>query len=72
MEDEDDDETCGFCRFMKAGGCKDEFNVRRSCLRVCRVLFWTCYPCFGCLPGLHLHSVPISLVVILPGSRLGR
>lgn len=27
LEDEDD-ETCGFCIFMKAGGCKDEFNVR--------------------------------------------
>ena len=22
-----DDETCGFCIFMKAGGCKDEFKV---------------------------------------------
>ena len=27
-EDDDDDETCGFCRFMKAGGCKPEFTVR--------------------------------------------
>ena len=26
--DDDDDETCGFCIFMKAGGCKDEFKVR--------------------------------------------
>ena len=25
--DDDDDETCGFCIFMKAGGCKDEFQV---------------------------------------------
>ena len=27
-DDDDDDETCGFCRFMKAGGCKAEFTVR--------------------------------------------
>ena len=27
-EEDDDDETCGFCIFMKAGGCKDEFKVR--------------------------------------------
>ncbi len=26
-DDDDDDETCGFCRFMKAGGCKTEFTV---------------------------------------------
>lgn len=29
-EEEEDDETCGFCIFMKAGGCKNEFNVRNS------------------------------------------
>ena len=28
LADDDDDETCGFCIFMKAGGCKDEFQVR--------------------------------------------
>ena len=27
VEEDDDDETCGFCRFMKAGGCKPEFTV---------------------------------------------
>lgn len=26
--EEDDDETCGFCIFMKGGGCKSEFVVR--------------------------------------------
>ena len=26
-EDDDDDETCGFCIFMKGGGCKDVFKV---------------------------------------------
>ncbi len=26
-DEDDDDETCGFCRFMKAGGCKKEFTV---------------------------------------------
>ena len=32
LEEDDDDETCGFCIFMKAGGCRDEFNVRsHSC-----------------------------------------
>lgn len=34
VKDEDDDETCGFCIFMKAGGCKDEFNVRKAPLFV--------------------------------------
>lgn len=26
--EEEEEETCGFCIFMKAGGCKDAFNVR--------------------------------------------
>ena len=26
-EDEDADETCGFCRFMKGGGCRAAFTV---------------------------------------------
>lgn len=26
-EDEEEEETCGFCIFMKAGGCKETFNV---------------------------------------------
>ncbi len=25
--DGEDEETCGFCIFMKAGGCKPEFQV---------------------------------------------
>lgn len=32
-DDDDDDETCGFCIFMKAGGCKDVFKVRRHMLQ---------------------------------------
>jgi hypothetical protein len=30
-DDDDDDETCGFCIFMKGGGCKDVFKVRLQC-----------------------------------------
>lgn len=30
-DEDDDDETCGFCIFMKAGGCKDEFKVTSGC-----------------------------------------
>ena len=31
-EEEEEEETCGFCIFMKAGGCKPEFNVcQASC-----------------------------------------
>ena len=29
-EEEEEEETCGFCIFMKAGGCKDAFNVREG------------------------------------------
>lgn len=29
-EDEDADETCGFCRFMKGGGCRSAFTVGRT------------------------------------------
>lgn len=25
--DEDEDDACGFCRYMKGGGCKKEFKV---------------------------------------------
>ena len=28
--DDEDDESCGFCIFMKAGGCKQEFKVRSA------------------------------------------
>lgn len=31
-EDDDDDETCGFCIFMKAGGCKDVFKDWSKCV----------------------------------------
>jgi len=27
LTDGEDDETCGFCIYMKAGGCKPEFQV---------------------------------------------
>lgn len=27
LEDDDENETCGFCIFMKGGGCKKEFIV---------------------------------------------
>ena len=44
-EEEDDDEKCGFCIFMKAGGCKKEFTVSSPQLRICkrmcmRLDFW--------------------------------
>lgn len=26
-EDDEEEETCGFCIYMKGGGCKDAFNV---------------------------------------------
>ena len=41
-DDDDDDETCGFCIFMKAGGCKDEFKVRSTngVLRHNKLLTW--------------------------------
>lgn len=27
VEEEEEEETCGFCIFMKGGGCKDAFEV---------------------------------------------
>ena len=27
-EEEEEEETCGFCIFMKGGGCKQAFTVR--------------------------------------------
>ncbi len=30
--DDDEQETCGFCRFMKAGGCRQAFIVRLGCV----------------------------------------
>lgn len=27
-DDDDENETCGFCIFMKGGGCRQAFNVR--------------------------------------------
>lgn len=32
-DEDEDDETCGFCIFMKAGGCKTEFKVK---FQLCR------------------------------------
>eukprot|EP00884_Botryococcus_braunii_P017985 jgi/Botrbrau1/4870/Bobra.0032s0026.1 len=31
-EDEEDDEQCGFCIFMKGGGCKKEFVAWSECV----------------------------------------
>ncbi|KAK9812567.1 hypothetical protein WJX73_009474 [Symbiochloris irregularis] len=31
-EDDEDEETCGFCIFMKGGGCKNEFTAWSSCV----------------------------------------
>ena len=33
--DDDEDDACGFCRYMKGGGCKKEFKVRA----------WQALPC---------------------------
>ena len=41
-EEEEEEETCGFCIFMKGGGCKDAFEVclgtsfSQECVFVCR------------------------------------
>lgn len=32
VEDDEDDESCGFCIFMKAGGCKQEFKDWSKCV----------------------------------------
>ena len=29
---EDEEETCGFCIFMKGGGCKQEFEAWSKCV----------------------------------------
>jgi mitochondrial intermembrane space import and assembly protein 40 len=29
---DDDDETCGFCKFMKGGGCREAFNNWSKCV----------------------------------------
>jgi mitochondrial intermembrane space import and assembly protein 40 len=31
-EDDDEDETCGFCKFMKAGGCRQTFIDWSNCV----------------------------------------
>jgi hypothetical protein len=31
-DDDDDDETCGFCKFMKKGGCREAFNNWSKCV----------------------------------------
>lgn len=36
-EEEEEEETCGFCIFMKGGGCKDTFNV--SLVEVAKIDF---------------------------------
>ena len=39
-DDDDDDENCGFCIFMKAGGCKKEFTVGLFFLRPVAIWMW--------------------------------
>ena len=29
-DDDDDEETCGFCKYMKGGGCRDAFVVSET------------------------------------------
>ncbi|KAG7667609.1 hypothetical protein Ndes2437B_g07621 [Nannochloris sp. 'desiccata'] len=31
-EDDEEEETCGFCIYMKGGGCKDAFNAWSKCV----------------------------------------
>ncbi|GFR50513.1 hypothetical protein Agub_g12780, partial [Astrephomene gubernaculifera] len=31
-DDEENEEECGWCKWMKAGGCKDEFQVWLDCV----------------------------------------
>eukprot|EP00798_Chlamydomonas_sp_ICE-L_P031423 gene31423-6597_t len=35
-EEEEDEEPCGWCRWMKAGGCKAEFTTWMSCVDAVR------------------------------------
>ena len=37
-EDDDEDETCGFCKFMKAGGCRKAFTVSLKLTCMCRTV----------------------------------
>ena len=41
-DEDEDDETCGFCIFMKAGGCKDEFKVRLTSSCGCKYQIHIC------------------------------
>lgn len=70
-DDDDDDETCGFCIFMKGGGCKDVFKVgwmqfcswrlRQPADNACSLPTMrasrSCDPHLGC-PLLHRNSAP--------------
>lgn len=31
-EEEEEEETCGFCIFMKGGGCKEQFEAWSTCV----------------------------------------
>lgn len=44
--EKEDKEECGWCRWMKGGGCKDEFEVRidssMEIQHTCQCMFMTC------------------------------
>lgn len=56
-DDEDDEqETCGFCRFMKGGGCRDAFVV--SCGRG-----WAGWCCHSCACGSTTSAAAVACVM---------
>lgn len=47
-DEEEDDEQCGFCIFMKGGGCKKEFVVS-ACFNICFLPLSKALHAFGVL-----------------------
>ena len=77
-EAEDADETCGFCRFMKGGGCREAFTVRLGLCTKAAVLQRQAacatagsLPFAGwladCLPARPPARPPARLSVCVPG-----
>lgn len=59
-DDDDENETCGFCRFMKGGGCRTAFTVSR-CMSRC----WLCrhgWLSTLCTPDLQREVHTVSKV----------